>query len=140
MYNWSTEPWHTQEVVDQIQKEFYGPERGDIVGNEDVGQMSAWYVMSALGIYQVSGSDPILTVARPIFDKVEIPVGDGVFTITAENNSPQNKYIKSVTIDGKSLENNFTFNFEQLKAGGELHFVMTSDVQQAMSREDLADG
>ncbi|GAD88957.1 hypothetical protein VHA01S_012_00730 [Vibrio halioticoli NBRC 102217] len=140
LYNWTSEPWHTQEVVDQIQRTLYGPHRGDIAGNEDVGQMSAWYVMSAMGLYQVSGSDPVLTVARPIFDEVQVPMGDGVFTITAENNSAQNKYIKSVTINGKPLHKNFTFDFSQMKAGGELHFVMTNDVNQAMKPDQLAKG
>nr|WP_253912540.1 GH92 family glycosyl hydrolase [Vibrio sp. B1Z05] len=138
LYNWTSEPWHTQEVVDKIQHTMYGTDRGDIVGNEDEGQMSAWYVMSALGLYQVSGSDPVLTVARPLFEKVQIPMQDGVFTITAENNSTANKYIQSVTINGKPLNKNFTFDFADLKAGGELHFVMTDDVNQAMKADQLA--
>ncbi|OBT16361.1 hypothetical protein A9264_11965 [Vibrio sp. UCD-FRSSP16_10] len=140
LYNWSSEPWHTQEVVDQIQHTLYGTGHGDIAGNEDVGQMSAWYVMSAMGLYQVSGSDPVLTVARPIFDKVQVPMGDGVFTIISDNNSANNKYIKSVTINGKSLHKNFTFDFAELKAGGTLHFVMTDDVKQAMKPEQLTKG
>ncbi|WP_261817773.1 GH92 family glycosyl hydrolase [Vibrio gallicus] len=137
LYNWTSEPWHTQEVVDQIQNTLYGTDRGDISGNEDVGQMSAWYVMSAMGLYQVSGSDPVLTIARPIFDKVQIPMGDGEFTITADNNSVDNKYIRSVTINGKQLNKNFTFDFSEFKAGGTLHFVMTNDITQAMTPAQL---
>ncbi|GAD88961.1 putative glycoside hydrolase [Vibrio halioticoli NBRC 102217] len=140
LYNWTSEPWHTQEVVDKIQHTLYGTDRGDIVGNEDEGQMSAWYVMSALGFYQVSGSDPVLTVARPLFEKVQIPMQDGVFTITADNNSTANKYIESVTINGKPLDKNFTFDFSEFKAGGELHFVMTDDVNKAMKSVQLANG
>ncbi|CAM4316412.1 GH92 family glycosyl hydrolase [Vibrio neonatus] len=138
LYNWTSEPWHTQEVVDNIQHTLYGTARDDMAGNEDEGQMSAWYIMSAMGFYQVSGSDPVFTLARPLFDKVQIPMQDGVFTITADNNSDTNKYIKSATINGKPLNKDFTFDFTEFKAGGELHFVMTDDVSQAMKPDQLA--
>lgn len=131
LFNWTETPWRTQEIVDYIQKEFYGVERDDVIGNEDVGQMSAWYVMASLGFYQVSASDPVYTVARPLFDKAVIPVKGGEFTITTENNNPVNMYIKSVSINGKPLGSDFTFTQNELKAGGDLHFVMTGDKSEA---------
>ena len=132
LYNWTSEPWKTQEVVDYILDEMYTNQPAGVVGNEDVGSMSAWYVMSAMGFYQVNGADPVYTVGRPLFDEVVIPVAGGEFTVTAENNTDDNMYIKEVTINGKALGENFTFNHSEFKPGGELNFVMTGDQSEAM--------
>ncbi len=132
LYNWTSEPWKTQEVVDYILDEMYTNQPAGVVGNEDVGSMSAWYVMSAMGFYQVNGADPVYTVGRPLFDEVVIPVAGGEFTVTAENNTDDNMYIKEVTINGKALGEHFTFNHSEFKPGGELNFVMTGDQSEAM--------
>lgn len=132
LYNWSAEPWKTQEIVDQIEHEFYGAKPNNIIGNEDVGAMSAWYVMSALGFYQVDSSSPIYTIGRPIFDKVSIPVKNGTFKIVAQNNSSDAKYIKSATINGLPLGKNFTFEHREIRPGGELRFVMTKNKEEAL--------
>lgn len=135
LYNWTAEPWKTQEIVDQAINEFYHPTHEGLIGNEDVGQMSAWYVMSALGFYQVTPGEASYTIGRPLFDKAVIPVADGKFTITSENNSQESIYVKSVTINGKQLSDNFSFAHSDLKDGGELHFVMTSDKSEAMKAQ-----
>lgn len=135
LYNWTAEPWKTQEIVDQAMNEFYHPTHEGLIGNEDVGQMSAWYVMSALGFYQVTPGEASYTIGRPLFDKAVIPVADGKFTITSENNSQESIYVKSVTINGKQLSDNFSFAHSDLKDGGELHFVMTSDKSEAMKAQ-----
>ncbi len=133
LYNWTSEPWKTQEYVNQAMNEFYHPTQEGLIGNEDVGQMSAWYIMSALGFYQVTPADPTYTIGRPIFDKAVIPVGDnGSFTITSTNNSEENIYVKSATINGNELGENLSFNHSDLKDGGVLHFVMTNDKSQAL--------
>ncbi len=132
LYNWTAEPWKTQEVVNYILEEMYTDQPAGVVGNEDVGAMSAWYVMSAMGFYQVNGADPVYTVGRPLFDEVVIPAEGGQFTITVENNADQNLYIKDVTINGKPLGDNFTFHHREFKAGGELRFVMTGEKSEAM--------
>ena len=124
-----------QEIVDQAMNEFYHPTHEGLIGNEDVGQMSAWYVMSALGFYQVTPGEASYTIGRPLFDKAVIPVADGKFTITSENNSQESIYVKSVTINGKQLSDNFSFAHSDLKDGGELHFVMTSDKSEAMKAQ-----
>lgn len=126
LYNWTAEPWKTQEYVDQAMKEFFHPTKEGLIGNEDVGQMSAWYIMGALGFYQVNPGEPVYTIGRPLFDEVKFDVDGGQFTITAENNSPDNLYVESVTINGKPLGNNYTFDHSKIRAGGELHFVMTN--------------
>ena len=82
--------------------------------------------MGALGFYQVTPGAPIYTIGRPLFDEVKFDIDGGQFTITAENNSPDNIYIASVTINGKPLGNNYTFAHSDIMAGGELHFVMTN--------------
>ncbi|EGQ7946751.1 glycoside hydrolase family 92 protein [Vibrio parahaemolyticus] len=132
LYNRTKESYKTQEYLDQVYDQFYKPTPDGIIGNEDVGQMSAWYLMSALGFYQISPTAPTYSIGRPIFDKATVDIGSGTFTVTAENNGPDNMYIKEVTINGKPLDVYNTFQHSEFKAGGELHFVMTADKSEAM--------
>lgn len=132
LYNRTEESYKAQEYLDQVYDQFYKPTPDGIIGNEDVGQMSAWYLMSALGFYQISPTDPTYSIGRPIFDKATVDIGSGTFTVTAENNGPDNMYIKEVTINGKPLDVYNTFQHNEFKAGGELHFVMTADKSEAM--------
>ncbi len=132
LYNRTEESYKAQEYLDQVYDQFYKPTPDGIIGNEDVGQMSAWYLMSALGFYQISPTDPTYSIGRPIFDKATVDIGSGTFTVTAENNGPENMYIKEVTINGKPLDMYNTFQHSEFKAGGELHFVMTADKSEAM--------
>ncbi|MCU8182934.1 GH92 family glycosyl hydrolase [Vibrio vulnificus] len=132
LYNRTEESYKAQEYLDQVYDQFYKPTPDGIIGNEDVGQMSAWYLMSALGFYQISPTDPTYSIGRPIFDKATVDIGSGTFTVTAENNGPDNMYIKEVTINGKPLDMYNTFQHSEFKAGGELHFVMTADKSEAM--------
>ncbi|EIN9984598.1 GH92 family glycosyl hydrolase [Vibrio parahaemolyticus] len=132
LYNRTKESYKAQEYLDQVYYQFYKPTPDGIIGNEDVGQMSAWYLMSALGFYQISPTDPTYSIGRPIFDKATVDIGSGTFTVTAENNGPDNMYIKEVTINGKPLDVYNTFQHSEFKAGGELHFVMTADKSEAM--------
>ncbi|HDU8577176.1 glycoside hydrolase family 92 protein [Vibrio diabolicus] len=132
LYNRTEESYKAQEYLDQVYDQFYKPTPDGLIGNEDVGQMSAWYLMSALGFYQISPTDPTYSIGRPIFDKATVDIGSGTFTVTAENNGPDNMYIKEVTINGKPLDMYNTFKHSEFKAGGELHFVMTADKSEAM--------
>ncbi|HCE3328968.1 TPA: GH92 family glycosyl hydrolase [Vibrio parahaemolyticus] len=132
LYNRTEESYKAQEYLDQVYDQFYKPTPDGIIGNEDVGQMSAWYLMSALGFYQISPTDPTYSIGRPIFDKATVDIGSGTFTVTAENNGPDNMYIKEVTINGKPLDVYNTFQHSEFKAGGELHFVMTADKSEVM--------
>ena len=132
LYNWTAQPWKTQEILHQSMSSFFHPTLEGLIGNEDVGQMSAWYVMSAMGFYQVTPGLPSYTIGRPLFDAVSFKIDGGVFKITAENNGPDNLYVKSATINGQPLDAHFSFSHQAIKPGGELHFVMTSDQSQAM--------
>lgn len=130
LYNWTAEPWKTQEMVDYILDTMYSNTPAGVIGNEDVGSMSAWYVMSALGFYQVNAADPVYTIGRPLFDKAIIPVKGGTFTITANNNSPKNRYVQSVSINGKPLTEGLFFEHKAFIPGGNLHFVMSDTPPQ----------
>lgn len=124
LYNWTDSPWKAQERLDQIMQNFYTNAPDGIIGNEDCGQMSAWYVMSALGFYQVCPGIPVYALGRPMIDRALIRVKGGVFEIIAEQNNPANKYIKEVTLNGKKLDTPFISHTDIVK-GGKLVFIMT---------------
>ncbi len=124
MYSYLGQGWKTQELIDEIQKEFYSSEPSGIIGNEDCGQMSAWYIMNAMGFYQVAPGDPTYVIARPLFDKVVIPLESGKsFTVIAENNSKDNKFVQQVFLNGKPL-NSLFFKHSDIKNGSTLKIVM----------------
>lgn len=125
LYNWTDSPWKGQERLDYIMREFYTNKPDGIIGNEDCGQMSAWYVMSALGFYQVAPGIPVYTLGRPMVDRALIHVKGGIFEILVKNNSPENKYIKEVTLNGKVLDTPF-FSHTDMAKGGKLVFDMTN--------------
>lgn len=125
LYNWTDSPWKGQERLDYIMREFYTNKSDGIIGNEDCGQMSAWYVMSALGFYQVAPGIPVYTLGRPMVDRALVHVKGGIFEILVKNNSPENKYIKEVTLNGKALKTPF-FSHADMVKGGKLVFEMTN--------------
>ena len=124
LYNWTNAPYKTQEILDRILKEFYLPEPAGIIGNEDCGQMSAWYVLSALGFYQLCPGEAVYTIGRPMIDRAFIRSGNGNFEILVHNNSPGNKYVKELRLNGEILENPF-FKHSDIREGGKLEFFMT---------------
>jgi putative alpha-1,2-mannosidase len=126
LYNYAGEPWKTQKIVRKILDEFYKPTPDGLIGNEDCGQMSAWYVLSSLGFYQVNPSQPIYAVGTPIFKEAKISLENGkIFTIKALNVSAKNIYIKSLKLNGKPYRKSF-FTHEDLMRGGTLEFTMAS--------------
>ena len=124
LYNWTDAPWKGQEQLDFIMRNFYTNQPDGIIGNEDCGQMSAWYAMSALGLYQVCPGIPVYTLGRPMVNKASIQVQSGIFEITVTNNSVANKYVKEVKLNGKVLETPF-INHSDIVSGGKLEFTMT---------------
>ncbi len=124
MYNYVGKQHRTQELVDQIMKEMYKPQPDGLRGNEDCGQMSAWYVMNAMGFYQVCPGEPTYSIGRPLFDKVKLRVPDGgTFTVEVENNAPEHKYVQHIELNGKPLDQPF-FQHTDLKDGGKLKIRM----------------
>lgn len=124
LYNWTDAPWKGQERLDQIMQNFYTNEPDGIIGNEDCGQMSAWYVLSALGLYQVAPGIPVYTLGRPMVDKALIHVKGGVFEILVKNNSAANKYVKEAKLNGQVLDSPFISHSDIVK-GGKLEFIMS---------------
>lgn len=125
LYNWTDAPWKGAERLDFIMRNFYTNQPDGIIGNEDCGQMSAWYVLSALGFYQVCPGIPVYAIGRPMVDKATIPVAGGNFQIIVKNNSPENKYVKEAKLNGKVLDILF-FPHADLVKGGTLEIEMTA--------------
>ncbi len=124
LYNYAGEPWKTQKLVRRILDEFYKPLPDGLIGNEDCGQMSAWYILSSLGFYEVNPSQPVYTLSSPLFKEAKIRLENGkTFTIRAANVSDKNIYIQSVKLNGKPHKASF-FTHEDLMNGGTLEFVM----------------
>jgi len=132
LFNWAGKPWLTQKWSRSIIDRYYGSEAGNAyLGDEDQGQMSAWFVMASIGLFQTDGgcrSNPIYEIASPLFQKVEIDLGKKYgrgekFTILARNASKMNKYVQKATLNGKPL-NSFFFPASELLKGGELELEM----------------
>lgn len=124
MFNYVGQPWQTQMYVRKIMDEFYKNAPDGLIGNEDCGQMSAWYIMSAMGFYQVNPSRPVYDIGSPLFKQAVIHLENGKkFTIKAPNNSAANRYVKSVKLNGRPLREPF-FNHRDITAGGTLEFEM----------------
>ncbi|NVK52291.1 MAG: glycoside hydrolase family 92 protein [Flavobacteriaceae bacterium] len=125
LYNFVNKPHKTQEKVRQILTEMYTNAPDGISGNEDCGQMSAWYILSSLGFYSVTPASNQYIIGGPLFDKATINLENGkTFTIVAEAISDKNKYIKSVALNGKQYPYTY-LKHQDIINGGSLHFVMT---------------
>ena len=108
LYNYAGAPWKTQEKVQQIMAAMYKPTPDGISGNEDCGQMSAWYVFSAMGFYPVNPASGIYVLGSPLFSEISIDVGNGKkFELIAKNKSAKNIYIQSATLNGKPLNRSY---------------------------------
>lgn len=125
LYNYAGAPSKTQERVRDIMNRMFTTQPDGLCGNDDCGQMSAWYVFSAMGFYPVTPGQNTYAIGSPIFDKVTINLENGKkFIITAEDNSFKNKFIKSASINGSKLEYSY-LTHQQIMDGGELVFGMT---------------
>ncbi len=123
--NYSGEAWKTQQRVRNITDSMYRAQPDGLAGNEDCGQMSAWYVFSAMGFYPVNPSSGIYVIGSPVADRVELNFENGKkFIVTAKNNSKTNIYIKEAKLNGKPLKETF-ITHKDLLAGGELSFEMS---------------
>lgn len=132
LFNWAKKPWLTQKWSRSIIDKYYGTSIANAyLGDEDQGQMSSWFVMAALGLFQTDGGcriDPIYEIASPLYEKVIIDLGERynrgkTFTIEAKNVSRKNKYVQSAMLNGKVL-NEFFFPASELLKGGELILEM----------------
>jgi predicted alpha-1,2-mannosidase len=124
LYNYAGQPWKTQFRVRQIMDQFYKPVPDGLIGNEDCGQMSAWYVLSAAGFYPVTPGSTIYAIGTPLFPEVRFNLENGrSFTLKARDVSEQNIYVQSATLNGKPYGKSY-LQHADLAAGGELVFQM----------------
>lgn len=124
LYVYAGAQWKTAEKVRYIMDEFYTDKPDGIIGNEDCGQMSAWYLLSAMGFYQVNPSDGIFVFGSPRFNRMTVKVRDGKrLVIEAENNSKENIYIQKVYLNGKPYPKTY-LTYNDIVNGGTLKFVM----------------
>jgi len=124
LYNYSGQPWKTQQLVSEIMKTEYGADAGGLSGNDDAGQMSAWYVFAALGFYPVSPSVPEYVISGPHFDKITIQLESGKqLVINADGASSGKKFIQRLKLNGEEITQNFLNHFDLVK-GGTIDFEM----------------
>lgn len=124
MYNFVGQPWKSARLLRRIFKEMYKNDYDGLSGNEDVGQMSSWYILSAMGIYQVEPSGGRFVFGSPLFNEAILNLGKGkTFTIRALNNSDQNIYIQSVKLNGKKYTKSY-IDYPDIVKGGVLEFTM----------------
>ena len=128
LYTWSGQPWKSAKVVREVLKTEYGTGPGGLSGNDDSGQMSAWYVLAAIGFYPVCPSLPEYAVTGPVFEKITIRLGSGkVLVIKAPGSSDKKCYVKSIKFNGKIISN-FRFSHFDLIDGGTIEFEMTNHI------------
>jgi predicted alpha-1,2-mannosidase len=126
LYSYAAKPSMTQKMVRRIMAEMYHDGPDGLCGNEDCGQMSAWYVMSAMGFYQVAPGQPEYVIGSPLFEKVVIDLGNGkTFTIRSNRASDKSVYVQGLKLNGKELERSY-FSHQEMMSGGELRFCMRS--------------
>ena len=126
LYNLTDSPWKGADYLRKIMGDLYTASPDGICGNDDTGQMSAWYVFSALGFYPVNPVDGLYAIGAPAFPRAEIALPGGkTLTITAENLSDENRYVESVTLNGRQLTTPW-LSHKDLMEGGSLSFTMTS--------------
>ncbi len=124
LYNYAGKPERTQELVEQVRSEFYRASPCGYAGNDDCGQMSAWYIFSALGFYPFNAGAATYTIGTPLYTRATLHLAGGKdFVISAPNKTASRIHVKSVKLNGKTLKD-MTLTHQQIMAGGQLDFVM----------------
>ena len=124
LFNIADQPWRTQELVKKICTELYSDQPDGLCGNEDCGQMSAWFVLNTIGFYPLNPANGIYNIGTPAFDELTLKLPDSKrFKISAENLSEENFYVQEIKLNGEVLERNW-IEHQEIVAGGNLHFVM----------------
>lgn len=133
LYACAGQPWKTQSRARLVMNKLYQATPDGLCGDEDTGQMSAWYVFSALGFYPVCPGTPDYVIGSPLFDKATLTLGNGkIFTITALNNGPQRPYIRGAKLEGKPF-NRAYITHDEILAGNNITFEMDSAINKTWS-------
>ena len=123
LYNYVGQPWKTAQRLREVMTTLYKADPDGLCGNEDVGQMSAWYILSSLGLYQVEPAGGKYVFGSPLFNSADVKMGDKTLHIIAHNNSAENIYIQSVRWNGQPYDKSY-IDFKDLQQGGTLEFEM----------------
>ncbi len=135
LFNYGDAPWKSQKMIYQIMSTLYSNQPDGLCGNEDMGQMSAWYVFSACGFYPVNPADGRYVFGTPQFAEVAVNLPNNqIFTVKATNLSPQNIYIEKVILNGKNYNKGY-ITHKDLMAGGNLVFLMSDHKGKVFSME-----
>lgn len=136
LYNYSGQPWKTQQRVREIMAKIYNASPSGYPGDEDQGAMSSWYVLSALGLYSVCPGTDQYVIGSPVFTKITLTLENGKqFIIEANNNSSNNVYIQSATLNGATYTHNW-ITYKDIMNGGVLHYEMSDKPNTARGIED----
>lgn len=138
LYDYAGQPWKAQQHIREVMDKLYNSHENGYPGDEDEGQMSSWYVLSAMGIYSVCPGTDQYVIGSPEFKKVTITMEDGKkFVIEANNNSQQNVYIQSGTLNGSTYNHNW-IKYSDIANGGTLHFEMGNqpNMQRGIEQAD----
>ncbi|HJU25330.1 MAG TPA: glycoside hydrolase domain-containing protein, partial [Rhodanobacteraceae bacterium] len=126
LYDYAGAPWKTQQRLKQIVDSQYAPSPSSLAGNDDLGQMSAWYIFTTLGLYPVAPASNQYVIGRPFVRRAVLHLPDGkTFTVIADNLDDAHPYIGSVALNGKPLTRVW-IGHDEIMAGGELHFTMAA--------------
>jgi len=126
LYDYAGKPWKTQKLINRIRTEFYRNDPDGLCGNEDCGQMSAWYVLSAMGFYPVTPCSGIYAIGTPLFPRLSVRLENGkTFTVEAKNISNHRYYISSATLNGIAYKKCFITDSDIMQ-GGTLSFTMSA--------------
>ncbi|HUO28357.1 MAG TPA: GH92 family glycosyl hydrolase [Bryobacteraceae bacterium] len=143
LYDYAGEPWKAQRWTHQIMDRFYLPGPDGWLGDEDTGQMSAWYIFSALGFYPVNPGQPVYALSSPMFDRAVLHLENGkTFTVEAHRSQPGDVYIQRAWLDGRPLDNCW-IEHREILAGGVLRFELGSQPNKAWGTSSIpapADG
>jgi predicted alpha-1,2-mannosidase len=124
LYNYSGQPWKTQYYVAEIMNKMYNTTSSGYAGNDDCGELSAWYVFSALGFYPVNPANGVYAIGTPALKEAVIQLEKGrTFTVTAKNVSAENKYIQHAKLNGRAYSKTYITHTD-ITAGGVLEFTM----------------
>ncbi|MFP4470786.1 MAG: glycoside hydrolase domain-containing protein, partial [Bacteroidales bacterium] len=127
LYNWTDDPWKTQERVRMICESMYADAPDGLCGNDDCGQMSTWYVFSALGFYPVCPGSEDYAIGSPLVESATIDMGRRrKLEIIVDNQSPDNVFVQQVSLNGRVIED-WKFAHRDIAKGGEIKFVMGID-------------
>src|SRR5690554_2121089 len=138
LYNYAGQPWKAQYRLREVMDRLYTPHPDGYSGDEDNGQTSAWYVFSAMGFYPVAPATDEYVIGSPLFKKVTINLENGnKIEIEAPENGPRNRYVQSITLNGKTYGKNF-FRYSELMKGANIKFEMSDTPNKKRGTDESA--